>query len=506
MQTRRPEVRTCASVLRFLWLGALLSSCATARLTLTETQRCDAFAPVDAEVRAEFDRLLASAPGEVLVKESSRLNLARRACARHRISQLRALRESEGTQAVQQELDALAAVYDSTELRGLISEQLGAEAVQLEPLLVEARLRTIREATAPALERRDAKKLEELAVTGPSREGPEPELPATLCHEVTPCAQFECVVREDGDANAAARACLDTIERLEPKKKATALGRVLGLLPPGVSGSRTEAMLSLERLRAERWPEVESATRAVKLGLAAQLATPFGVLPSVAAQVASLRDRAQAHHLARAKALEATPEAKWLHRALAESFGGPRVELEPPAGSWQPTRWRCPNEAVPLPTLAPGLNALLAVRCEPAPARPPKSDEPDNFMNTFEMERDLNRKGATGALTVKCAGRTNSYAFAAEDREAVTRELERLLESAVSTCAEHHRVAAAASCVDVGVLRPAELITRFVEHARFTRRWEPCFSEWLVVTEGVEPPAVPEPIRARAEALLDEKP
>lgn len=507
MRSPRQEVTTCGRVFRLIVLGALFSSCVTARLTLAETQTCDAFGPVDDAVRAELDKLLASAPGDELVKESSRLNLARRACARHRISKLRELRESDGPQAVQQELDALAATYDSRDLRLLITEQLGAEAGQLEPLLVEARLRVNREAAAPKLDKRDDELLKGLAVTGPSREGPEPELPDTLCHEASACAQFECVVRENGDANKAARACLDALEPLEPKKKASELGRVLGLLPPGVSGSRTEAMLSLERLRALQWPNVERASREGKFGLAAQLAMPFGVLPTVASQVAALRDKAQAHHLSRAKAMDATPEAKWLHRALAESFGGPRVELEPPAGTWQPTRWRCPNEAVELPALPPGVSAMLAVRCEAPPAAPPKKDESsDNFMSTFDLERDLNRKGATGSLTVKCAGKSNALSFTAEDRDAVTREVERLLEAAMQTCTNQHRFASTASCVDVGVLRAPELITRFVEHARFTRRWEPCFAEWLVVTEGAEPPAVPEPIRAKAAGLLDDRP
>lgn len=506
MQSPPREVTTCARVCRVLLLGLLFSSCVTARLTLAETQTCDAFGPVDDAVRAELDKLLASAPGHELVKESSRLNLARRACARHRISKLRELRESDGPQAVQQELDALSATYDTRDLRLLITEQLGPEAVQLEPLLVEARLRINREAAAPKLDKRDDEVLKGLAVTGPSREGPEPELPDTLCHEASACAQFECVVRENGDANRAARACLDALEPLEPLEKANELGRILGLLPPGVSGSRTEAMLSLERLRVLQWPNVERASREGKFGLAAQLAMPFGVLPMVAAQVSSLRDKAQAHHLARAHTMEATPEAKWLHRALAESFGGPRVELEPPAGTWQPTRWRCPNEAVPLPALPPGVSAMLAVRCEPPPAAPPKSAESDNFMSTFEMERDLNRKGATGSLTVKCAGKSTALNFTAEDRDAVTRELERLFETAMQTCTNQHRFASTASCVDLSALKAPELITRFVEHARFTRRWEPCFSEWLVATEGVEPPEVPAPIRAKATGLLDEQP
>ncbi len=72
MRSPPREVTTCRCVLRLIVIGALLSSCVTARLTVADTQTCDAFGPVDNAVRAELDTLLASAPGEELVRESSR--------------------------------------------------------------------------------------------------------------------------------------------------------------------------------------------------------------------------------------------------------------------------------------------------------------------------------------------------------------------------------------------------------------------------------------------------
>lgn len=483
-----------------------LVGCAASRLSVETAKDCESFAEVDARAKEELDTLLATAPGEVLVRESSRLNLARRACARHRIGLLLELREKDGVQSAQQEIDALVRAWNVNEVRALIVEQVGDAAIELEPLLQEATQRVAREASAASLDARDEQKLKELVVTGPSRLGPEPQLPQTMCHELTPCAQLECVAREGADTDDSARACLDTLAPLEPERRAAQLRHVLELLRPGPSGPRTEAMLQLERLRVAVWPQVKDAVQRGKQGLAAQLATPFAVLPSVAAEVAALRDRAQAVHLARAKEKESQPEVQWFHRALAASFGGPAVEGEAAAGRWEPTRWRCPGDAPELPAVPTGLSARLQVRCE-TKAGPPKRDEkkpegedPGAFMRTFDLERDLERTRAQGSLQVTCANKSSTFTFVADDREGVVRELKRSLDEAVRGCVTLHERQAAASCIDVGVKSGDELISRFVTHARYARRWEGCFTEWLQVSEGVRPPSLPPRVRSLYDA------
>ena len=101
-------------------------------------------------------------------------------------------------------------------------------------------------------------------------------------------------------------------------------------------------------------------------------------------------------------------------------------------------------------------------------------------------------------MLISCADRSSSYALHAEDpgvegfpREAFAQELQRLIARAVTDCARIHTLAATGSCTELRKRSVGELISRFVDHARFTGRWEPCFEEWLLATEGVTPPVPP---------------
>ena len=90
----------------------LLVSCASTSAQLTrDAATCESFAAFDAETRRQLDALLNDAPGETLVREASRLNTARRTCARHVLNGLLALREAQGVEAVQQELNALSRTW-----------------------------------------------------------------------------------------------------------------------------------------------------------------------------------------------------------------------------------------------------------------------------------------------------------------------------------------------------------------------------------------------------------
>jgi hypothetical protein len=468
------------------------SACATTRLTLAETEACETFAEVDAAVRAELERLLAEAPGDVLVKEASRLNLARRACAKHRLAELRDLREREGVNAVQSELDALSRTYAPAELQALIVDALGPEADQLTPLLAEARQRTARESSTGSLDRRDDAALKTLAVDGPSRIGPEPTLPDTLCDAPTPCEQLQCVAREGGSVDAPARACLDTLNANTPES-ARRVATVLALLPPGVSGARTEATMRLEVLRQTVWPQVDAARTAGHRARAATLATPFAALPSFAAQVAALREAARQFHLERAKAFAAWPDASWLHARIAETFGAASATTARPLeGKWQSVRWRCVDEQPALPALPSGVSAVLTVRCERPKAESTEAQPRSDFMQTFDYEKQLKAQRVLGSLNLTCAERSTLYTVNAEDGASVPLELARLLEVARSDCVKHHALAAVKDCAELRRRSPGELTARFVDHARATQKWEPCFVEWLAAEEGAAPPALPD--------------
>lgn len=475
--------------------------CATPRGALeAEGARCESFVELDARVREQLDALLAEAPGEALVRESSRLNGSRRACARRVVAGLLERREAQGLEAVQQELDALAGTYGEDGVRALLVEAHGEEARTLEPLLLEARTKTARRAAAGGLAQRDEAERKRLEVALPESMGPPPEVPETMCDAPTPCEQLACVVEHPtASPELAARRCLDALAGVSAQRRAEGLARVLALLPDAPGPSRTEARMQLETLQRQRWPEVERAVAAQRPGGAAQVATPFGVLPSVSARVRALREAARAHHLARAREFAATPDAAWLHRALAADFAG---EAAPPLegrGAWAPLRWRCKADAPELPELPElpaGLSATLTVKCATDAAK--QESKRDDAMRTFELESSLRGQRVEGTLAVSCADRTSAYALRVEEpgvegfpTEALRQELQRLLERARSDCGQHHALAATRSCTELRKRTAAEVTARFVDHARFTGKWEPCFGEWLEATEGVSPPKVP---------------
>ena len=475
----------------------LLLSCASTSVQLTrDAATCESFAAFDAQTRRRLDALLSDAPGETLVHEASRLNTARRTCARHVLTGLLALRESQGMEAVQQELNALSRTWRQDDLRALITEALGEDATALEPLVLEARGAVNRHAAAGRAERRDDAERIELKVDAP--EGTAPEVPESMCDEHDPCAQLRCLVeRPPASPDAAARACLDAATALEPKARAQRATEVLALLPstPGPAG--TEARMMLETLKTQLWPQVESARAAKQPGRAAQLASLFRTLPSVSVRVEQLRDEAQAHHLARAKAVAASAQSVWLHRRLAEDFGGPEAPPLSAVGKWESPRWRCKAPMPTLPELPAGLGATLNLRCDEAQPSLRKSNG-DDSMRTFELEKSLKGQRLDGNLHVTCANSSSSYALHVEDagvegfpEEALGQELKRVLARSVSDCARLHAVAAPGSCAELKKRGAGEIITRFVDHARFLGRWEPCFEAWLLATEGVAPPAPP---------------
>lgn len=488
--------------MRLLFPALLLLSCATTSAQLErDAATCDSFAEFDAKTREQLDALLAEAPGETLVREASRLNTARRTCARHAVSKMLALREERGVEAVQQELNALSATYRPDDLRALMTASLGGDLTPLEPLLVEARTRVTRQANTRRAERRDDAEREKLKVDAPETLGEAPLIPESLCDERKPCEQLRCVLEHPpASPEAAARGCLDEVTTAEPHARARRAAVVLALLPPSPSPARTEARMMLDTLRAQLWPQVEAAIAARQRGRAAQVASLFRASPSVSAQVEQLRDEAQAHHLARAKAQAATPEAVWLHRRLAEEFGGPEAPPLEATGRWEAPRWRCSSPIPTLPELPAGLVGTLAMRCDAQRAAPEKKS---GDMRTFELESSLRGQRLEGSLHVVCADRSSDALVTVEDpgvegfpAQAFQQVLEQGIARAATECARIHELAATRSCTELRKKTAGELIARFVDHARFLHRWEPCFEEWLLATEGVSPPAPPQPPRA----------
>lgn len=472
--------------MRMLAIGALVfSSCVASRSSLIEdAPSCDSFAAFDARAREQLDALMAEAPGEQLVRETARINSARRACARHVVNGLRERREEQGLNDVQTELDAMTATYGAA----TVNEMLGDDASQLKALLEEARQRTSREASAAGNERRDDTELSKLKVDAPDSMGAAPEMPKTMCDEVTPCAQVDCIVEraEPGDTTVkpelekAARQCLDA------SPDVVKLGRLLSALKPWApSGAHTETLRELEQRKNSVWPRVEAA----KPGLAAQLATPFAEVPSVAKHVSALRAKALAHHRERAREVANVEEAKWLQLKLVEQFGGDKAPELSSAGRWDTARWRCdapkPTE---LPSLPRGLDVKWNVRCEQ-----PKAAAKDDELRTFE----LRQMKVIISLTTTCAGQTTSTDFTVQEpgsetfpEEAFRHELEVRIPEVITACGRRHRLQSTASCTLLRKLGAADIIRKFVEHARFTHAWEPCFAEWFEATEGAQLPSL----------------
>lgn len=483
--------------MRLCLIAALgLVGCATTSAQLvSDAPHCESFASFDEKIRQQLDALLSGAPGDALVRESSRLNTARRTCARHVLSGLLTLRESRGVEAVQQELDALSATYKADDLRALMTAALGPELSSLEPLVVEARTRVKRRDATAASEQRDERERQKLKPAEPKDFGAPPVVPETLCDEAKPCDQLRCVAEHPpASLEAPARACLDEVTALEPPERAKRASEVLAMLPSSPSPARTEARMMLDTLRAQLWPQVEAAVAAKQPGRAAQLASLFLSLPSVAERAEQLRDQAQAHHLSRAK--ELSGEASWLHRKLAEELGGPEAPPLGGVGRWETPRLsRCTDPLPTLPELPAGLGGTLTVRCitPEAPAKKPMSE-----LRTFELESSLRGQRLELSLHVTCADRASSYSLTVEDpgvegfpKAAFEETLTRAIERAVTDCARIHEFAAPRSCAELRKKTPAQLVARFVDHARFNHRWEPCFEEWLLSIEGVGPPAPP---------------
>ena len=483
-------------ILVTLFVTLWLLGCATTSAQLThEAPQCESFASFDEKVRQQLNALLTAAPGDSLVRESSRLNTARRTCARHAISGLLTLREAQGVEAVQRELDALAATYKPDDLRALMTAALGPELSTLEPLVAEARTRVKRRDAAAGAEQRDARERERLKPEEPKDFGAPPVLPETLCDEAKPCDQLRCIAEQPpASTEAAARACLDEVTALDPAERAKRASEVLALLPSTPSPARTEARMILDTLKTQLWPQVEAAVAAKQPGRAAQLASLFLSLPSAAERAEQLRDQAQAHHLSRAK--ELTGEASWLHRKLAEDFGGPEASPLGGVGRWETPRLsRCKDQLPPLPDLPAGLGGTLTVRGH---TPEPLAKKDAGQLRTFEMESSLRGQKLDLSLHITCADRSSLYTLTVEDpgvegfpKSALEETLTRTIERAVTDCARIHEFAAPRSCAELRKRRPSELIARFVDHARFNHRWEPCFEEWLLATEGVNPPSPP---------------
>lgn len=482
--------------MRAFLLSLVLLGCLTPRAQLAhDAADCDSFADFDARAKDQLETLLAEAPGEALVRESSKLNALRKQCARHAIGHLLEHRETEGLESVQRELDALTAVYGPQETRALLVEVLGADVTELDAMLEESRTKVTRAKAAKGLDQRDDAERKKLEVKPPDSMGPAPEMPDTMCDEPTPCAQLKCVASHpEASSEAAARKCLDASASLEPQQRAMQVAEVLSLLPSAPGPSRTEARMMLETLQRQLWPEVEQAVAAKQRGRAAQLASPFAAVPSVKARVEELREAAKRHHLTRAKELEKWPGASWLHRSLAQQLGGPEAEPLPAKGTWKPTRWLCKGDVPALPELPAGLEGTLTLRCATEDKSPTTSTS-SGALRTFEMEGAMRMQEVRGTLALNCGGKTTSFELKLREpgndgfpEQSLKEDLQRLAERSQSWCQQMHRLAATGSCAELSSKTPAEMIERFVTHARFTHTWERCFVEWLEATEGVSVP------------------
>lgn len=470
---------------RVLLSSVLLTACATTSGALTENaNECESFAEFNARFRSASDEL-ATLPGEELVRRTSALNSARRACARHTVATLLDRRESKGPGAVQVELNALTEVYGADEVRSM----LGDEAVQLSAQVEEARARAARNASLKPSERRDDEEMKNLVVEVPEKMSDGPAMPATMCAQVNACDQVDCIVGDSPDEKVkpelvrAAQRCLDSLS--EP----AALEKLRAQLEPWEpNGASTEIRSKLESAWRAVQADVEKALADGKPGLAAQLSASFITVPIARKTVTRARDEAKARALTRAQETKSVPEAAWLHLKLAESFGGDEAPKLAGAGRWDSARWRCETKPE-FPALPAGLEVKLNVKCEVPPPAPK-----DDSMRTFE----LRTMKVQGTFTYTCAGKTFERRLRVEDpanekfpAEMMSRELSTRVDEAKAECAKAHRFVQIADCADLSRFGAGDIIKKFVGHARFTHAWEPCFAEWFLATEGARLPPPP---------------
>lgn len=469
---------------------------------------CERFSTFDVQARALLDELLARAPGELLVPGSARLNAARRACARHTLEGLLALREREGLEAVQVELDALTRAWPVDKVDGLLADTPALDVATLGPMLAEARERAQREAEAGAKSTRDERERTALAPDGPS--GAE----AADCVGLDGCLAAHCVAdlaragaetaALTGVMRAQARRCLDESRAHSPEERARRAGTLLGDLRAFASlPEETEAALALETLRRSLWPQVDAALAGGQAGKAWHLAAPFTPLPSARAEVERVRQRAVASHLEAARRCGPRALCARLHRRLAASMGGPdEPPLSSQPGHWERGRWACRRAPLELPPAPAAMTLRLDATCRKPP---PQKGQPDE-LRTFEWEQQLMGHLLDGEVRATCAGKLTWAAFKvpgfvdasedgpADDGSAAARqELERLLPRLVSDCQRLHAEAARAACESVASAQPADVEQRFAEGAVVTGAWTPCFRDWFLRRYGVEPPSLRPP-------------
>ncbi|MEW5742257.1 MAG: hypothetical protein AB1938_25295 [Myxococcota bacterium] len=502
------RVRRLHPALLLLVLGCVTARPLPERLESLEAEgaTCERFSTFDVQARALLDELLAGAPGESLVPGSARINAARKACARHTLEGLLALREREGLDAVQTELDALARAWPVDRLDALLAETPGLDLTTLGPMVMEARERAKREAEASARSKRDERERTGLEPKGASFEGAE-------CAGLTGCEAAHCLAEltragaEPAGLTAsmrtAARRCLDDTRGRAPDERARRTSRLLADARafPGLP-EETEASLALETLRRSLWPEVETALAAGQTARAWTLAAPFVALDSARAATEGVRQKAVSAHLEAARACGARALCARLHRRVAASMGGPE---EPPLsaqpGRWERGRWACRRPALELPEAPPAMTLRLDATCrKPAPQR----GQPDE-LRTFELEKEMLGHALEGEVRATCAGKMTSASFkvlgfvdATEDRPVeddgalAKEEVARVLPRLVADCQRFHAEAARGACDSLATSTPADVEQRFAEAAVVTGAWAPCFRDWFLRRHGVEPPPLHE--------------
>ena len=444
--------------MRASFLVVVLTACAGTRGALhDEAEHCASFADFDARAREELDALTQSAPGDVLMRETSRLNQARKQCARHVLEAALSRREDEGSEAVQRELVAMSRAFSRETFDALLADTVGDA---LSTQVAEARAGT------------------------PVSARPEPVL-STMCDEPLPCAQFHCVVDKGEPADRAAQACLDALVGKAPLDRAMGVRDVLQSLPQAPGPARTEAMMQLEGLRRQLSAKLEAARARGQTSRVAEQLTPFDVVPSMRAEVEAARTSARELHLDLAKR-STSPAVAWLHRAVATRFGADPVAPPASTAAWKPSRWTCSKDAPTLPPLPRGMSAQLTARCD-AP-RPPPTEASKDDLRTFDLESEMQGQRVTGKVVVRCADLERVQSLSAFERELLEVDLQRALEQSVTPCARAQETAAEKACAVLDLEDSAQ--GRVVEAALALHHWPGCFSRWWAGKYGVALPAL----------------
>jgi hypothetical protein len=508
----------------------LLCACATfgtpgQRVSSLEVDAvtCDDFLAFEARATTLLEELTRAAVD--VIDSTARVTAARRACAAAVLSHLLVLREAQGPEAAQQQLDAIAEALSEPTFSVLINNVTADPNLRAMAALASATAATSRSNRANAGREHDL--LSGWRVDAPreaSKSEPLDDATASAhvhhCIGLTPDQALECLSelaaqlpgpREREAVTSAVRAAaarkIESLQVLPPAQRAAPLARWASTLAKREIDA-PELAQALEAARQAVWPEVMTAQREGRVEQAAVLAEPFVILPVVRAEVERLREAAAAKQLRSAAQAGSKAWASAFHRHLAARFGAPAASWPETATQWDTSRFRCAHPPGPLPSAA-GLSLRLVATCKRTQRASDAVRTTDEKMKTFEAERSFEWEDIEGTLFISCANQVMSYRVASRDlaidtgqnesafpdepgapQSALSLALQKVIAGALPECQAARARRVKSDCASLSSSEAFDIEDRFTEAAVAERAWPACFVQWLDTQLGIAPPAL----------------